>query len=252
LIDRQRLVKRHNPVLQAHNPASPLSVGNGEFAFTADITGLQSFPDLFAGGISIPLSTMSQWGWHTTPRPAELIGKELQLHPYETFGRQVGYATSRTGQDAIYHYLRKNPHRLHLGQVGFEFHLRSGRIARMEDLTDIRQELDLWTGILTSRFSLDGRPVIVRTACHPEHDLLGVQVESVALAGGQIAVTIAFPAAPDMLEPTENLDEIAAGARWDATETHSTRVDNQRPGEVTFVRKLDETVYSVHLHHEPS
>ncbi|MHC4646991.1 MAG: hypothetical protein ACYTBJ_15960, partial [Planctomycetota bacterium] len=43
-IDRYALVSRHNPVIRKPDPLSPLSVGNGEFAFTADITGLQTFP----------------------------------------------------------------------------------------------------------------------------------------------------------------------------------------------------------------
>jgi len=32
-------------VLEKSDPLTPLSVGNGEFAFTADITGLQTLPD---------------------------------------------------------------------------------------------------------------------------------------------------------------------------------------------------------------
>src|SRR5688572_8795251 len=44
LIDRRSLVGRHSPVLRQFDPLGPLSVGNGEFAFTADITGLQTFP----------------------------------------------------------------------------------------------------------------------------------------------------------------------------------------------------------------
>jgi hypothetical protein len=44
-IDRQALVTRHNPVLTAIDPLSPLTVGNGEFAFGADVTGLQTFPE---------------------------------------------------------------------------------------------------------------------------------------------------------------------------------------------------------------
>ena len=45
-IDRERLVRRHNPRLGAIDKLSPFTVGNGEFCFTADITGLQSFPDV--------------------------------------------------------------------------------------------------------------------------------------------------------------------------------------------------------------
>lgn len=60
MINRKDLVSRHNPVLQADRPAdpaavsaltaSPLSVGNGEFAFTADFTGLQTLRDAYRLG----------------------------------------------------------------------------------------------------------------------------------------------------------------------------------------------------------
>lgn len=42
-IDRRVLV-RHHITLTQPDALSPLSVGNGEFAFTTDITGLQTFP----------------------------------------------------------------------------------------------------------------------------------------------------------------------------------------------------------------
>ncbi|HKI68799.1 MAG TPA: hypothetical protein VKA67_04370, partial [Verrucomicrobiae bacterium] len=42
-IDRRVLVRRHNPVVTGFDPFSALSVGNGEFAFTADVTGVQTF-----------------------------------------------------------------------------------------------------------------------------------------------------------------------------------------------------------------
>jgi hypothetical protein len=43
-IDRRALARRHNPVLTGPDPASPCQIGNGEFAITVDITGLQTFP----------------------------------------------------------------------------------------------------------------------------------------------------------------------------------------------------------------
>src|ERR1044072_741018 len=73
-IDRKALVTRHNPVLQKFDPLSPLSVGNGEFAFTADATGLQTFSSEYEK--ATPLCTMSQWGWHTSPLPAGLNPNE--------------------------------------------------------------------------------------------------------------------------------------------------------------------------------
>lgn len=64
-IDRKALVMRHNVTQTQIDKYSPLSVGNGRFCYTADITGMQTFPELYREGI--PLSTMSEWGWHSFP-----------------------------------------------------------------------------------------------------------------------------------------------------------------------------------------
>jgi hypothetical protein len=64
-VDRHALVRRHNVVLTNFDAANPLSVGNGEFAFTVDVTGLQTFPEAFVQ--TTPLGTLSDWGWHTIP-----------------------------------------------------------------------------------------------------------------------------------------------------------------------------------------
>src|SRR2546430_17083324 len=90
-IDRKALAARHNPVLRAIDPLSPLSVGNGEFAFTADVTGLQTFPDVYGQGL--PLCTMSQWGWYTGPSKG-FDQRALCLTDYDTFGLGVGFSTS--------------------------------------------------------------------------------------------------------------------------------------------------------------
>src|SRR5512133_926861 len=61
-IDRYALVSRHNIKNSVIDSLNSLTVGNGDFAFTVDITGLQTFPEFYSGGIS--LGTMSDWGWH--------------------------------------------------------------------------------------------------------------------------------------------------------------------------------------------
>ena len=190
-IDRFALVSRHNPVIKKLDPLSPLSVGNGEFAFTCDITGLQTFPDAYKD--AMPLCTMSQWGWHTKPMPEHLKGKELKLNDYETYGRKVGYMTSKTGQEELFDWLRENPHRLHLGQIGFRLTKADGTEASQSDITDIEQRLDLWTGAIYSNFRFEGTPVRVRTAVHPTVDMLAVSVESDLIAKKVVAVRLAFP-----------------------------------------------------------
>jgi hypothetical protein len=48
MIDRQSVVRRHNVQLTSPDPAAVLTVGNGDFAYTADITGMQTFTALLA------------------------------------------------------------------------------------------------------------------------------------------------------------------------------------------------------------
>lgn len=61
-MDRKQIVERHNPVIKKVEPLSPLSIGNGEFGFSFDFTGLQTYPEAYES----PLGTQSNWGWHYT------------------------------------------------------------------------------------------------------------------------------------------------------------------------------------------
>lgn len=58
-INRQVVVQRHNVRATKADSLSSLTVGNGRFAFTVDVTGLQSFPVAYQKGV--PLGTQSEW-----------------------------------------------------------------------------------------------------------------------------------------------------------------------------------------------
>ncbi|AEJ61585.1 hypothetical protein Spith_1320 [Spirochaeta thermophila DSM 6578] len=235
-IRRKDVVRRHNPVLYRPDPLSPLTVGNGEFAFTADITGLQTFP-VPKGGI--PLCTMAQWAFHSYPdHPHE----DLRLTYHRSGSRTVGYMSEATGQEDVYTALRINPHRFHLGTLGFLFGkgLRAGSMG--EDgcslLRSPRQELDLWTGSLHSFFLLEGSPVEVFTVVHPSRDLVAVRVEAPRLLERRkIALRLAFP------YPSHEME----GAHWDSEDRHRTEVVRSGAGNALLLRHVDETVYFVHL-----
>ena len=230
-IDRRALVRRQNPVLTRFDPRSPLTVGNGELAFTADVTGLETFPELYER--DIPLCTQSQWGWHSFPAPKGLAPDSLRLAPYDTWGRQVGYATRADGQEELYNWLRQNPHRLHLGRIALVLTTRDGAAARPSDLAGIRQELDLWTGILLSRFQLGGVPVTVETCCHPAADVIAVRLRSALLQQGQLAVAFEFPyGSPDL-----------PAADWLRPAAHRSVVAAQTPQSVEILRELDADAY---------
>ncbi|NLG85368.1 MAG: glycoside hydrolase family 65, partial [Firmicutes bacterium] len=237
-IDRQRLVTRHNPVVRKFDPYGPLSVGNGEFTFTADITGLQTFPAAYEEGI--PLCTMAQWGWHTTPvneRRFSYRLEDLRMKPYRTNGRKVGYPTESKGQEEVYHWLRMNPHRFHLGRIGLDFDLADEGEAGIDDLTDLEQPLDMWRGMLTSRFRVAGKVVTTKTCCHPYQDILAFSVASELLPEKKLRIKLAFP------YPSPAI----TGADWSKDERHSTEIISHEPDFIDLLRMVDETRYFVRI-----
>src|SRR5688572_9059862 len=139
-IDRCAVVRRHNPIVSQLEPFSALTVGNGEFAFGADVTGLQTFPEIYEK--AFPLCTAAHWAWHTTPLPPELAPEQFRFKEYETYGRRVPYATDSKGQEELFNWMRENPHRMHLGRIGLELPSR--------EITHAKQTLDLWSGLLVS------------------------------------------------------------------------------------------------------
>jgi hypothetical protein len=225
-IDRQALVRRHNPVLLDINPSSPLSVGNGEFAFTADVTGLQSLPDLYEK--TVPLCTQSQWGWHSFPAPDD--PGNLRLEKFDTYGRPVGYATSSKGQENLFNWLRENPHRLNLGRIGL---LLDDRPVRREDIGNVHQTLDLWNGELESRFTLKGAAVRIRTCCHPTRDCVAVVIESDLRA---LSVAVHFPYGSPRMNASD----------W-SVEKHRTVLNSAEARLLMVSRHLDADSYLVRL-----
>ncbi len=233
LIDRAALVSRHNPVLTRIDSLSPLSIGNGEFAFTADITGLQTFPQEYQNGM--PLCTMSQWGWHSTPLHQGLDPNALRLVQYDTHGRMVGYQTSAEGQQELYTWLRENPHRLHLGRIGLRLVKSSDDEAVPSDIHSIQQTLDLWSGVLKASFGLEESKVSVRATVHPKLDLLAVQIESQLITKNRLGVRFAFPyGSPTM-----------PAADWTRVADHDTKIIRQTTDGVTLRRIIDADEYFV-------
>jgi protein-glucosylgalactosylhydroxylysine glucosidase len=215
-----------------------LTVGNGGFAFTVDATGLQTFPEAFEE--TTPLGILSDWGWHSAPNPEGWSIDTFKFHEFDNHGRKVGYADApnkeRTPESE---WLRANPHRLHLGQIGFVLRKADGSLATTNDLTDIEHILDLWNGSIRSRFKLEGREVLVETVCHPTNDLVAVRVVSALAREGRLAIQLRFPYATPA----------TTSADWSKPDAHETQVvlDAAANGAV-FHRRLDADRYSVRAH----
>ena len=235
-IDRRALVDRHVPVLRGFDTGSPLSVGNGEFAFTVDATGLQTFAEAYDEGV--PLGTLSQWAWHTDPNPNGYSIDRFRLTPFESHGRQIPYADVPGDQRTPeVEWLRRNPHRLHLGRIGFRLRLKDGREATAEDVKDVEQRLELWDGTLLTRFRLDGEEVMVETLCHPTRDAIGVRVVSPLVGRGQIGIRLRFPYGSS--EKT--------AADWTRPQAHETKLVRSTSRNALFERGLDHDRYRVSL-----
>ncbi len=241
-IDRHALVMRHNVVLMAADIHNPLSVGNGEFAFTADITGLQTFAGEYRGGM--PLSTMAQWGFHTMPSPEGYSLDKFPLTTIDTSGRPVGYVyfernKSPKAWERAANYLYENPGRMHLGWLGMVLKKSDGQRARLDELTNIHQELNLWTGELSSQFTFDGQRVKVSTCCHPELGQVAVKVESALVAAGRLKVQLAFPYAGSGFG--------GEGADWGRDAAHQTVLTRTGKHRADFARTLDNDHYQAAL-----
>lgn len=237
-IDRHALVTRHNPHLTALDPWAPLSVGNGEFCFTADVTGLQTFTDYYhAHGIET--ETQARWSWHSNPNPSGFKLADAN-RPYTAYGRTLGYPTN--DKNPAGQWLRENPHAMPLPQLSLDLARDGGAPLKPEDLSAIDQTLDLWTGTLTSRYQLGGEPVTVTVACDPSRDAIAVRVESPLIVGGKLGVRLAFPRGHEI--KTKN----NPGLDWSLPESHTTKLsvrDDHKA--LAFLHERDQSHYQAVL-----
>ena len=145
-IDRHAVVNRNNPIITEANDLASLTVGNGHFAATVDVTGLQSFP--FDYGAGVPLNAMSDWGWHKFENTNDLTVSESEKAFDFGHGHQEVYAVEyKKAEDGRHkdatEYFRVNPHRLNLGTIGLDLKDTSGKAISLQALSSIRQEQKL-------------------------------------------------------------------------------------------------------------
>lgn len=236
-MDRKRIVQKHNPRINQIETLSPLSIGNGEFGFSVDFTGLQTFPHLY----ETPLGTQSNWGWHYSRRKNLFDETDIEYQTFEHSGRDILYPMKPGNKEKAYHWLRQNPHRLQLGQISFQFLDENEKMIDTNAITQIDQELDLWSGIITSNYRVNGEEVLVKTVCDPNSDSIGVHVTSVLLQAGRLQIIQSFPL-PDVSH--DSWDK-ATTLNWEHDERHKTfelSVDEQA---VILKRMMDKDSYYV-------
>ncbi|KAI1118152.1 Six-hairpin glycosidase-like protein [Nemania sp. NC0429] len=231
-IDRRAVVRKFNPRRNASSDTTPLQVGNGNFAFGVDVTGLQTFN---------PFATMSTWGWHnfslpTTPGQTSI--DDFTGLDWWTHDRLVNYNQPNPAEPDISNWLIQNPQRLNLARIGLSFNGKDTTEAELQEKT---QELDLWTGKISSSFKYKGVAVHVETWADASSDSIGVSVESDLLTKGSLGIFFDFPL------PTLNKFDAPFVGVFNDTSKHRTTLRSQKKS-ATIRHDLDETSYDVSFH----
>lgn len=254
LINRLDIIASFNPHLTDINPQSPLSVGNGRFCYTADITGMQTLYEEYSA--ETPLCIMAEWGWHTKKADNEkgfYTLDDVRMTPYNYCKRTVTYPRVKyEGNEAAYDWVRQNPHKFNLAKIGLYFHnepIKAGSIYC------INQTLDITTGILKSSFRLNVNSnnnvrtlnniaadnintnaiidnlITVYTVCDDNSDTVAFYISSGLLQCG-LSVNIAFPYASCDI----------TGSDWNNTDGHSNFLNASH-----IHRQIDDTAYYVNF-----
>ncbi len=235
-IDRFSVVNRHNVCISGVDTLNSLSLGNGKFAMTMDVTGLQTFSEFYKKGV--PLGTMSEWGWHSFPSKGKHFSIKETLKNMNSHGRKVPYAIqwpqeTRAGEAA--NYIRQNPHRIHLANIGWHFQKANGEVVGISDIKNINQKLDVWKGELISSFKIEGISVEVISLIDQNENILGVKIKSDLVKLGRVGLNIKYP------YPTNQfLDE---AANYDENEFLRLKYKSVNSNKSSILRKIDSTSY---------
>ncbi|KAF1931395.1 uncharacterized protein M421DRAFT_56952 [Didymella exigua CBS 183.55] len=227
-IDRKSIVQKYNLKLNQSHPYSPVQVGNGNFAFGADITGLQTF---------LPHNILSSWGWHNSSLPTtpnQTLPEDYTGVDWWTHDRLVNYEQPNPTQKDISQWMITNPHRINLGRVGLWF---GDRNVTEQSLGDKAQSLDLWSGVISSSFTLDGSKVEITTVGSSETDTIAVKISSELLGDNNLGVVFDFPYATG-----KNKFDAPFVGLFNATSNHSTSIRSSESRAV-ITHTLDATTY---------
>ena len=219
-IDRHALVARHD--IHWNEVAGRVPLGNGEFCFGADGTGLQTF----AG------NSMAHWGWHSFPLPAGCTREQVP----ET-GAFDHLDTHGVNTAALNRWMFDNPHIMNLGRLRLT--RTGGKAVAPDEIAKLTRTLDLWSGVQTSIYQIDGSQVKVETCVHPSLDMVAVRVESFLIGSGglEVALDFAYP----------NLENRAWVGDFDRVAGHTSELAANGPQRVDIRRTVDATIYHAGL-----
>jgi len=237
MINRKEVVSRHNITIKNVAAKSPLQLGNGIFGASFDVTGMQSYPESYRAGGG--LSTMSEWGFQAFPNPANVTADGFPATMYRTNARSVPYLDERVaGFEEAARYLNANPNRLNLGRLGLKIWGNEGKTAVLDELQNIVQELDLYSGELRSFFDFAGQKTGVRTVAHPRLTMIGWQIDSALLAQRKMQLALDFGGASAAWEGERGKFAAFTGATTAAVLSDRELLLTRKVNDLTYFVKL--------------
>lgn len=147
--------------------SNPLTVGNGNFAFTCDVTGVQTLYEAYR---RIPLCTMSNFIWAQRNTEGQI--------PYQEYARAqdgapIRYMTDTESKD--YDKFRDDVFKFDLFKLVF---LYKNERLKQEQIEVVSQQLSLYDGILISKFKIEGILVEVETKIPQNHNNLQIKIQT--------------------------------------------------------------------------
>src|ERR1017187_3531362 len=224
-IDRYALVTRHN--IQWNSSTGTIPLGNGEFCFNADGTGLQTF-----GG-----NSMSHWAWHSFPLPSGVTADQIPATGTFETGRVQGQDNPPSGTAAIETWMKQNPHIMNLGRL--QLCNANGTALITGQISGLARTLDLWSGVQTSSYQVNGQTVSVETCVHPALDAVVVRIQSPLVASGALQVSLDFS--------YPQLHNASWVGSFSQTNGNTTTMTVNGGSRADFARVLDTTNYDVSL-----
>lgn len=141
---------------------NPVTIGNGDFAITLDQTGTQSLYEIYK---DIPLSTMSNKNWFYK-------GKK-DIKPSYVDGK--AYMLFNLDNDPNYQTNRQYPFKYSFMQILL---YDNDKLIDINNIKDVKQELDLYKGIVTSSFNYKEKNNKTTSFIYQDHDEFNFKLQS--------------------------------------------------------------------------
>ncbi|MDE6407114.1 MAG: hypothetical protein K2K48_05615 [Anaeroplasmataceae bacterium] len=179
---KKEFISKYDIIHHNFDIENPLTIGNGNFAFTCDITGLQTFYQSYT---KIPLCTMSNLFWGKQKGTGDL---PYQVYIKKSDASEVKYMTDTTAE--AYENYRDDVFKFDMFKLVF---LVQGKPMKKEKIKVIYQKLILYEGKIETEFQYEKETVYVEAKIPQKHNHLQIKIKT-ELKQLQIKILFLVPA----------------------------------------------------------